>query len=136
MAKTTLPKLTEHFLRDFSLEISRPPLVNPQKGEQELQFTVSMHYAPGKNAGDFEVLLASRLVIWHAPTRQPLVVTDHAYSGLFHGEKVPQNPLLGPDLAEKLYPMARDSFMQHLALVGHKPPLPNSVDFKENINKP
>ncbi|PIZ29773.1 MAG: hypothetical protein COY40_06290 [Alphaproteobacteria bacterium CG_4_10_14_0_8_um_filter_53_9] len=134
MKKSSSPALLAHYLKDLSLELSQPPLKNPKKGEQELQFNLSVHHKPGAGDAPDDVLLATRLVVWHTPTQTPILVADHAYLGMFHNEKEKNGALSKEALqscAAVLYEKAMESLKQHLEAVGHTPPLPKTLENME-----
>ncbi|NBX86296.1 MAG: hypothetical protein EBQ80_03515 [Proteobacteria bacterium] len=110
------------WLEDASLEVLRPAS-SYAVGERQLEFAVRANHATAQQGDNIKLTLLLRAHI-HA-SNQTLAIAEISHSAII------KTLLNNHNLAESfaaLYPTARQSLANLLALSGHNPPLPEALE--------
>lgn len=118
----TAPEMLVNWLEDASLEVFRPASAYAV-GERQLEFAVRANHATSQQGDSIKITLLLRAHI-HA-ANQTLALAEISHSAIIN--MLPQDHILAESFAQ-LYPTARQSLANLLALSGHNPPLPDKLE--------
>lgn len=127
-------KLSESFIRDFSLECFLPPHQQPSKN-RELDFTISAAVRPLSSERS-SVGVAIRLRV-SGSDKVPFAVAEMIQEGVFDSayENEKNRERLLVDGAQQVYAQARKNMLNLLSESRIAPPLPEEVDFQKMVQK-
>lgn len=122
VAPSTPAKFLVNWLEDASLEVLTPATTFAA-GERQLEFAVRANHATAQQGDSVKLTLLLRAHIHVA--NQTIVISEIRHSAIIN--TLPSDYIMAQLFAE-LYPHARQSLANLLALFGHNPPLPDKLE--------
>jgi hypothetical protein len=112
-----------HWLQDTSVEAPLPPLAQSEVGQRELSFTASVKQVALPH--DTDVKLEMWLRIHVQLPQYTILMSEICYAGVVEKTTAAANEAA---VIEELYQYARPQVEGLLAVFGHNPPLPPSLN--------